>query len=87
MVDVARRLCEDNHVQVNEIWSYHTVADQVRFTLVHRSRELPPPAKTAKPKAAAPRKVTSKPAAPKAAKKPAAKAKPKPKAKSKPKKK
>jgi len=40
MVDVARRLCEDNHVQVNEIWSYHTVADQVRFTLVHRTREV-----------------------------------------------
>ena len=41
MVDVARRLCEDNHIQVNEIWSYHSVGDQVRFTLVHRSREAP----------------------------------------------
>ena len=40
MVDVARRLCEDNQVQVNEIWSYHAVGDQVRFTLVHRSREV-----------------------------------------------
>jgi hypothetical protein len=39
MVDVARRLCEDNQIHVNEIWSYHTVADEVRFTLVHRSRE------------------------------------------------
>jgi hypothetical protein len=39
MVDVARRLCEDNHLVVNEIWSYHTIGDQVRFTLVHRSRE------------------------------------------------
>ena len=39
MVDVARRLCEDNRVVVNEIWSYHTLGDQVRFTLVHRSRE------------------------------------------------
>jgi hypothetical protein len=42
MVDVARRLCEDNHIFVGEIWSYHTVGDQVRFTLVHRNREAPP---------------------------------------------
>jgi hypothetical protein len=42
MVDVGRRLCEDNHIQVNEIWSYHSVGDQVRFTLVHRSREATP---------------------------------------------
>jgi hypothetical protein len=44
MVDVARRLCEDNQIHVNEIWSYHTVGDQVRFTLVHRSRDIPAPA-------------------------------------------
>ena len=86
MVDVARRLSEDNHITVNEIWSYHSIGDQVRFTLVHRSRELPPPARAAKPKAAAPAKTASK-AAPRASKKPAAKAKPKTKAKSKPKKK
>jgi hypothetical protein len=42
MVDVARRLCEDDHIYVSEIWSYHTVGDQVRFTLVHRNREAPP---------------------------------------------
>jgi hypothetical protein len=42
MVDVARRLCEDNQIHVNEIWSYHTVGDEVRFTLVHRSREASP---------------------------------------------
>jgi hypothetical protein len=39
MVDVARRLCEDNGISVSEIWSYHTVGDQVRFTLVHRNRD------------------------------------------------
>ncbi len=39
MVDVARRLCEDNQIRVQEFWSYHAVGDQVRFTLVHRSRE------------------------------------------------
>lgn len=44
MVEVARRLCEDNKIRVSEIWSYHTVGDQVRFTLVDRSREAPPTA-------------------------------------------
>jgi hypothetical protein len=42
MVDVARRLCEDNNIYVSEIWSFHSVGDQVRFTLVHRNREAPP---------------------------------------------
>jgi hypothetical protein len=42
MVDVARRLCEDNRIHVNEIWSYHMVGDEVRFTLVHRNREAAP---------------------------------------------
>ena len=46
MVDVARRLCEDNRIHVNEIWSFHTIGDQVRFTLVHRSREASPAART-----------------------------------------
>jgi hypothetical protein len=41
MVDVARRLCDDNQIRVSEIWSYHFIADQARFTLVHRSREVP----------------------------------------------
>jgi hypothetical protein len=43
MVDVARRLCEDNEIHVNEIWSYHAVGDQIRFTLMHRSRQMAPP--------------------------------------------
>ena len=63
MVDVARRLCEGNQIKANEIWSYHTVIDDVRFTLVHRSREQPaatPPVRRPKrrppaPKRAAPR--------------------------------
>ena len=38
MVDVTRRLCEHNHIHVNEIWSYHAVGEEVRFTFVHRSR-------------------------------------------------
>jgi hypothetical protein len=46
MVDVARRLCEDNQIHVNEIWSYHTIGEDVRFTLVHRSREVPQASRT-----------------------------------------
>jgi hypothetical protein len=37
MVDVARRLCANHEVSVNEIWSYHTVGDEIRFTLVSRA--------------------------------------------------
>jgi hypothetical protein len=58
MVDVARRLCDDNQIYVSEIWSYHTVGDQVRFTLVFRNKAAPP--KPVVPRAASPRR----PAAP-----------------------
>jgi hypothetical protein len=94
MVDVARRLSEDNQIYVSEIWSYHVVGDQPRFTLVHRNRETPPPlpkpkpAPKPEPAPAAEVKPAVKPAAAKparpAAAKPAAKAakaKPKPSAK------
>lgn len=36
-VDIARRLAAENQVNVAEMWSYHTIGDQTRFTLVHRS--------------------------------------------------
>ena len=55
MVDVARRLCEDNQVYVSEIWSYHAVGDQVRFTMVFRNKEAPPK-QAAAPRAVVPRK-------------------------------
>jgi hypothetical protein len=90
MVDVARRLCEDNHVYAAEIWSYHIVGDQPRFTLVHRNREAPPAVRT-RPAArpvngpAAPRAKPTPPAA-KRARVAKSKPKPKPKPKSKPKK-
>ena len=74
MVDVARRLCEDNQIYVSEIWSFHAVGDQVRFTMVHRNKEAPPapPRKPAAPvKKAVPAKkpapVKKKPAPKKAA--------------------
>ena len=83
MVDVARRLCEDNQIHAAEIWSYHLIGDEPRFTVVHRSREaLPavrpkpaprpviaaaPPARKPAPRAARPVKRAP-PAKPKAAK-------------------
>ena len=36
-VDIARRLASENDVNVAEIWSFHTIGDQTRFTLVHRA--------------------------------------------------
>ena len=41
MVDVARRLCEDNHIPVTEFWSYHAIGDDVRFALVFKSKDAP----------------------------------------------
>jgi hypothetical protein len=65
MVDVARRLCEDNRIYIFEIWSYHAVGDQIRFTMVYRNREAPPqqPRKTAPAKKAVPAKPVRKAAA------------------------
>jgi hypothetical protein len=49
-VDVARRLSQDHAIQVTEIWSYHQVGEQFRFTLIY-----PPPRGRA---AGAPRTVS-----------------------------
>ena len=67
MVDVARRLCEDNQIHVTEIWSFHFIGDQARFTLVHRSREAPAALARKRPRAhptAAPRQTQRRPAVP-----------------------
>lgn len=37
MVDVARRFCQDLSITVTEIWAYHTIGDQIRFTPVQRA--------------------------------------------------
>lgn len=63
-VDIARRLAAENGVNVAEIWSFHTIGDQTRFTLVHRS----PTAETRRPAAERdPKPKTATPAAPRAA--------------------
>ena len=72
-VDIARRLCVENHVTVTEIWSYHSLGDQTRFTLVQRSASA---AKAAPERVAAkherPTARKDEPRRPAAAKKPAA---------------
>ncbi len=69
MVEVARRLCDDNHILVSEVWSYHMFGDEVRFTLVHKSRE---PESAPRVRAAAPRaNGAARTAAPQARRKPA----------------
>jgi hypothetical protein len=65
MVDVARRLAEDNHVYVSEIWSYNAVGDQIRFVLVHRNKEAPPPLPRKAATPAAPKPAAATTSAPK----------------------
>ncbi len=70
-VDIARRLAAENQVNVAEIWSYHTIGDQTRFTMVHRAptpevRRVPA-ARSARP-ATAPRPVAARRAKPPARK-------------------
>ena len=47
MIDVARRLLQDMQIPVSEIWAYHVIGDQLRFTLVQKSAQ--PELKAAKP--------------------------------------
>ena len=70
-VDMARRLASENQVNVAEIWSYHTIGDQTRFTMVHRTAQAPETRKPAadarptsersagSPRAAAPSKAAA----------------------------
>jgi hypothetical protein len=88
-VDIARRLAAENGVNVAEIWSFHTIGDQTRFTMVHRApetrraaaraaveRSRPAAARPAAPRAAAPaRTAKSRTAAAAPARKTAAAAK------------
>jgi hypothetical protein len=49
MIDVARRLCVDMQIPVAEIWTFHPVGDQIRFTMVHRSGAAPSEREREKP--------------------------------------
>lgn len=47
MIDVARRLCQDMQIPVAEVWAYHVIGDQLRFTLVQKTAQ--PEVKAVKP--------------------------------------
>lgn len=53
-IDTTRRLCTDFSVPVDEIWTYHPVGDEIRFTLVqgsaraHTAASKPAPVATVK---------------------------------------
>lgn len=68
--EIARRLCAANQVTTVEIWSYHTIGSQVRFTLVHRA---PAPQASSRPGGARARSAATRRAKParRAAAKPA----------------
>jgi hypothetical protein len=63
-VDSARRLCSDLQIQAAEMWAYHSIGEQIRFTLVSRTqgperpREAAPTRPAAPPRAAAPAPVS-----------------------------
>ena len=66
-VDIARRLAAENGVNVAEIWSFHTIGDQTRFTMVHRAPETRRAAGRAteeRPRPAAARPAAARAAAP-----------------------
>jgi hypothetical protein len=64
-IEIARRLAAENQVNVSELWSFHTIGDQTRFTLVHRAT----PAEQRKSTAGRADKPAAKKAAPAAARK------------------
>jgi hypothetical protein len=68
-VDSARRLCADLQIQAAEMWAYHSIGEQIRFTLVSRTqgperpREPAPTRPSAAPVAVAARPQTARAAA------------------------
>jgi hypothetical protein len=54
-VDTARRLCTDLQIPVAEVWAYHWLGDQMRFTLVQRTGAPENGKAAAEPAAARPR--------------------------------
>jgi hypothetical protein len=83
-VDPAKRLCAEHRIPVAEIWTFHPIGDQMRFTMVykapetgraarHHSPEPAPAARTAKPVGKAAPKAAKPGAARKSSAKPPAK--------------
>ena len=67
-VDSARRLCADHNITTTEVWAYHAIGDQIRFTPVQRAPQAVdgkgrPAAETREPAAAASKPAPAKTAA------------------------
>ena len=62
-VDIAKRLASENAVNVAEMWTFHTIGDQTRFTLVHRTPTPEPRRAPESRKAAEPAKPATRSAA------------------------
>jgi hypothetical protein len=59
-IDNARRLASEHSIPVAEMWAYHAIGDQIRFTLVQRTQEAEPrPARAAADAPAAARPVAA----------------------------
>ena len=65
-VDSARRLCSDLQIQAAEMWAYHSIGEQIRFTLVSRTQDSERPREAAPPRPA-PAAPVAAPARPKVA--------------------
>jgi hypothetical protein len=53
-VDSARRLCSDLQIQAAEMWAYHSIGEQIRFTLVSRTQGPDRPREAAPTRSPAP---------------------------------
>jgi hypothetical protein len=52
-VDSARRLCSDLQIEAAEMWAYHSLGEQIRFTLVSRTQAAERAREVASPRPAA----------------------------------
>ena len=69
-VDPAKRLCTEHNIPVAEIWTFHPVGDQMRFTMVYKAPESAPGREASRARARAGRQAGGRrpgPAATKAA--------------------
>jgi hypothetical protein len=48
--EIARRLCDDNRVEVAEIWTYFALGQQMRFALAYRGEPAPKPVRAPRPR-------------------------------------
>ena len=55
VADVALRLCQDNRINVTEIWTYYIIGGQVRFAMSYRSPRATQAAKMGRTQASKPR--------------------------------